>query len=30
MADDEIDVEGYVMKPGVRGTSLHPRGLKDE
>src|SRR6476619_4974554 len=21
MADDEIDVEGYVMKPEVRGTS---------
>ena len=30
MADDEIDVEGYVMKPEVRGTSRHPRGLKDE
>ena len=30
MADDEIDVEGYVMKPEVRGTSRDPRGLKDE
>ena len=30
MADDEIDVDGYVMKPEVRGTSHDPRALKDE
>jgi hypothetical protein len=30
MADDEIAVDGYVMKPGVRGTSRDPRALKDE
>ena len=30
MADDEIAVEGYVMKPEVRGTSRDPRALKDE
>jgi len=30
MADDEIAVDGYVMKPEVRGTSLDPRALKDE
>ena len=30
MADDEIAVEGYVMKPEVRGTSRDPRALKNE
>ena len=30
MADDEIAVEGYVMKPEVRGTSRDPRALHDE
>ena len=30
MRDDEIAVEGYVMKPEVRGTSRDPRALKDE
>src|SRR5262245_23089125 len=30
MADDEIAVEGYVMKSEVRGTSRDPRALKDE
>jgi hypothetical protein len=30
MADDEITVDGYVMRPAVRGTSRHPRALKDE
>ena len=30
MADDEIAVEGYVMKPEVRGTSRDPRALKHE
>ena len=30
MADDEIDVEGYVMKPEVRGTSRDPRALPHE
>ena len=29
-ADDEIAVDGYVMKPEVRGTSRDPRALKDE
>ena len=28
--DDEITVDGYVMKPEVRGTSHDPRVLKDE
>jgi hypothetical protein len=28
--DDEITVDGYVMKPEVRGTSYDPRALKDE
>ena len=28
--DDEITVDGYVMKPEVRGTSRHPRSLKEE
>jgi hypothetical protein len=28
--DDEITVDGYVMKPEVRGTSRDPRALKDE
>jgi len=30
MRDDEIAVDGYVMKPGERGTSRDPRALKDE
>jgi hypothetical protein len=30
MADDEIAVDGYVMKPEVRGTSHDPRALKEE
>jgi len=28
--DDEITVDGYVMKPEVRGTSRDPRALKEE
>jgi hypothetical protein len=30
MADDEIAVDGYVMKPAERGTSRDPRALKHE
>jgi hypothetical protein len=30
MADDEIAVDGYVMKPEVRGTGRDPRALKAE
>ena len=30
MADDEINVDGYVMKPEVRGTSRDPRALQAE
>ena len=30
MRDDEIAVDGYVMKPEVRGTSRDPRALKAE
>lgn len=30
MRDDEIAVDGYVMKPEVRGTSRDPRALKHE
>ena len=30
MADDEIAVGAYVMKPEVRGTGRDPRALKDE
>jgi hypothetical protein len=30
MSDNEITVDGYVMKPQVRGTSRDPRALKDE
>jgi hypothetical protein len=30
MRDDEIEVDGYVMKQEVRGTSRDPRALKDE
>ena len=30
MADDEIAVDGYVMKPAVRGTGRDPRALKAE
>ena len=30
MADDEIAVDGYVMKPEARGTSRDPRALKHE
>jgi hypothetical protein len=28
VADDEITVDGYVMKPEARGTSRDPRALK--
>jgi hypothetical protein len=30
IGDDEITVDGYVMKPEVRGTSHDPRALKDD
>jgi hypothetical protein len=30
IGDDEITVNGYAMKPEVRGTSRDPRALKDE
>ena len=30
MRDDEIAVDGYVMKPKERGTSRDPRALKHE
>jgi hypothetical protein len=30
MPDDEIAVEGYAMKPEVRGTSRDPRALQHE
>ena len=30
MAEDEIDVDGYVMKKDVRGTSRDPRAMSDE
>jgi hypothetical protein len=30
ISDDEIGVDGYVMKPEVRGTGRDPRALKDE
>jgi hypothetical protein len=30
IGDDEITVDGYVMKPEMRGTSRDPRALKDE
>ena len=30
MANDEIAVDGYVMKPEARGTSRDPRALKHE
>jgi hypothetical protein len=30
VADDEITVDGYVMKPEARGTSRDPRALKHE
>lgn len=30
MRDDEIAVDGYVMKPEQRGTSRDPRALKHE
>src|SRR4051812_34913051 len=30
MADDEIEVDGSVMKREARGTSRDPRALKDE
>jgi hypothetical protein len=30
IADDEITVDGYVMKPETRGTSRDLRALKDE
>jgi hypothetical protein len=30
IADDEITVDGYVMKPNVRGTGRDPRALNHE
>ena len=30
MRDDEVAVDGYVMKAGDRGSSRDPRALKDE
>ena len=30
MTDDQIDVNGYVMKPEARSTSRDPRALHDE
>ena len=30
MADDEVAVEGHVMKPEARGTSRDPRALTHE
>ena len=30
MAEDEITVDGYVMKPDARGTSRDPRALQHE
>jgi hypothetical protein len=30
IGDDEITVDGYVMKPEVRGTIRDPRALQDE
>ena len=30
IGDEEITVDGYVMKPEVRGTSRDPRALQDE
>ena len=30
MADDEIEVDSYVMKREVRGTSRDPRAFKEE
>lgn len=30
LADDEITVDGYVMKPELRGTSKDPRALSNE
>ena len=30
LADDQIAVDGYVMKPEVRGTGRDPRALKAE
>jgi len=30
VADDEITVDGYVMKPSVRGTGRDPRALSHE
>ena len=30
IGDDEVTVDGYVMKPDVRGTTRDPRALKDE
>jgi hypothetical protein len=30
IGDDEITVDGYIMKPEVRGTSRDPRAPKDE
>jgi hypothetical protein len=30
IGDNEIAVDGYIMKPDVRGTSRDPRALKEE
>jgi hypothetical protein len=30
LADHEIEVGGYVMKPEMRGTSRNPRALQQE
>jgi hypothetical protein len=30
ITDDEVTVDGYVMKPEVRGTSRDPRAMKEE
>src|SRR5438552_18333905 len=30
IGDNEITVDGYIMKPQMRGTSRDPRALKDE
>ena len=30
LGEDEITVDGYVVKPEVRGTSRDPRALQDE
>ena len=30
LAEDEIDVDGHVMKKDVRGTSRDPRAMAEE